>query len=213
LEERRLERPMSLTAAMRLPTQDLADRQVVFTATFDNDNYVLLDNRLRDGRFGYEVVAFVSVGDPSAGTLIAPLNLGWIEGDRSRMTTPSPQLPTGERRVHGRIYQSAGEAFLLGENAFPSDRPAVVQQLTLARWEESMRETLGSPVFPFEVRVLPTEPTAFSAEWAVVNQTPAKHRGYAVQWFTMAAALGLAFIFRSSNLATWLRHRLVSSGD
>ena len=213
LEERRLEPPMSLAATMRLPTQDLADRQVVFTATFDEDNYVLLDNRLRDGRFGYEVVAFVSVGDASAGALIAPLNLGWIEGDRSRMTTPSPQLPVGEHRVHGRIYQSAGEAFLLGDNAFPVQRPAVVQQLTLARWEESMRETLGRPVFPHEVRALPTEPTAFSAEWAVVNQTPAKHRGYAVQWFTMAAALGLAFIFRSSNLATWLRHRLVSSGD
>jgi len=213
LEERRLEAPMSLTSVMRLPTQDLADRQVVFTATFEEDNYVLLDNRLRDGRFGYEVIAFVSVGDASAGELIAPLNLGWIEGDRSRMTTPAPQLPTGEHRVYGRIYQPAGEAFLLGDNAFPLQRPAVVQQLTLEPWAESMRETFASPVFPYEVRVLPTEPTAFSAQWAVVNQTPAKHRGYAVQWFTMAAALGLAFIFRSTNLATWLRHRLVSNGD
>ena len=213
LEERRLEPPMSLSSALRLPTEELADRQVVFTATFDEDNYVLLDNRLREGRFGYEVVAFVAVGDALAHTLIAPLNLGWVEGDRSRMTTPSPKLPRGEHRVHGRIYQSSGEAFLLGDNAFPLKRPAVVQQLTLARWEEPMREILGSPVFPFEVRVLPTEPTAFRAEWAVVNQTPAKHRGYAVQWFTMAAALGLAFIFRSSNFATWLRHRLVSSGD
>ena len=63
LEERRLEPPISLTAALRLPTQDLADRQVVFNATFDGGNYVLLDNRIRDGRFGYEVVAFVSVGE------------------------------------------------------------------------------------------------------------------------------------------------------
>jgi hypothetical protein len=29
----------------------------------------------------------------------------------------------------------------------------------------------------------------------------------------MALALGLAFIFRSSNLAAWLRHRLVSNGS
>ncbi len=213
LEQRRLEPPMSLLSALRLPSEDLADRQVVFTAAFDENNYVLLDNRLRDGRFGYEVVAFVSVGEASAGTMIAPLNLGWIEGDRSRMTIPSPQLPTGEYRVHGRIYQAAGDVFLLGDNPFPTQRPAVVQQLTLARWQESMREHLGSSVFPFEVRVSPTDPTAFRAEWAVVNQTPAKHRGYAVQWFTMAAALGLAFIFRSSNLATWLRHRFLSSGE
>ena len=213
LEARRLEPPMALTAALRLPTQDLADRQVVFNATFDTDNYVLLDNRIREGRFGYEVVAFVSVGEASAGTLIAPFNLGWIEGDRSRMTTPSPELPRGEHTVRGRIYQSAGEAFLLGENAFPTQRPAVVQQLTLASWEEAMQTEFGRSVFPFEVRALPTEPTAFSADWVVVNQTPAKHRGYAVQWFTMALALGLAFIFRSSNLAAWLRYRFLSSGS
>lgn len=206
LEERRLEPPISLLAAMRLPRQDLADRQVVFSATFDQDNYVLLDNRLRNGRFGYDVVAFVSVGGASAGSLVAPLNLGWIEGDRSRMTTPSPELPKGEHRVHGRIYQPSGEAFLLGDNAFPTQRPAVVQQLTLSSWAGAMQTQFSRAIFPFEVRVLPSDFTAFSADWAVVNQTPAKHRGYAVQWFTMALALGLAFIFRSSNLVAWLRH-------
>ena len=213
LEERRLEPPMSLPAVLRLPSRDLADRQVVFTATFDEANYVLLDNRLRDGRFGYDVVAFVSVGEASAGTLIAPLNLGWIEGDRSRMTTPTPQLPKGQHRVLGRIYQPSGDAFLLGDNTFPAQRPAVVQQLTLSRWGESIREALGGDIFPFEVRVLATEPTAFRADWPVVNQTPAKHRGYAVQWFTMAVALGLAFIFRSSNLAKWLRYRVIRRGS
>ena len=213
LEERRLEPPISLTAALRLPTQDLADRQVVFNATFDGGNYVLLDNRIRDGRFGYEVVAFVSVGEASAGSLIAPVNLGWIAGDRSRIITPSPELPKGEHTVRGRIYQSSGEAFLLGDNAFPTQRPAVVQQLTLASWGAVMQTEFSRAVFPFEVRVLPGEPTAFSADWVVVNQTLAKHRGYAVQWFTMALALGLAFIFRSSNLAAWLRHRFLSSGS
>ena len=81
---------MSLPAALRLPTDDLADRQVTFTGSFKAQDFVLLDNRLRDGRFGYEVVAFVS-----ADALVVPLNLGWIEGDLSRMTTPSPELPNG----------------------------------------------------------------------------------------------------------------------
>ena len=208
LEERRLEPPMSLPAALRLPTDDLADRQVTFTGSFKAQDFVLLDNRLRDGRFGYEVVAFVS-----ADALVVPLNLGWIEGDRSRMTTPSPELPNGEHTVRGRIYQPAGDAFMLGDNKFPKRRPAIVQQLTLSNWAEPMRAEFERPVFPYEIRLLPAEPTAFRAEWAVVNQTPAKHRGYAVQWFTMALALGLAFIFRSSNLAAWLRHRLVSNGS
>jgi surfeit locus 1 family protein len=41
----------------------------------------------------------------------------------------------------------------------------------------------------------------------VVNVTPAKHTGYAVQWFAMAFALGLIFIFRNSNLGELLKRR------
>jgi len=49
------------------------------------------------------------------------------------------------------------------------------------------------------------------AGWPVVNVSPAKHRGYAVQWFTMAAALIVFFVFRSSNLWALLRGK--TSGD
>jgi cytochrome oxidase assembly protein ShyY1 len=39
LEERRLEPPMSLPAALRLPTDDLADRQVTFTGSFKAQDF------------------------------------------------------------------------------------------------------------------------------------------------------------------------------
>ncbi len=34
----------------------------------------------------------------------------------------------------------------------------------------------------------------------MVNVSPAKHRGYAVQWFTMAVVLLIFFFLRSSNI-------------
>ena len=83
LEERRESPAITLQSVSRLPVNDLADRQVTMDAVFTPGQYVLLDNRLRAGRFGYEVVALAAVGE-----LTVALNLGWIEGDPSRLRLP-----------------------------------------------------------------------------------------------------------------------------
>jgi len=206
MDERRVLPPITPFQAQQLRVNALADRQVAMSATFTDGQYVLLDNRLRSGRFGYEVVAFVE--DQG---LVVPLNLGWIEGDASRQTLPEVSLPVGTHELTGRLYQPSSEAFMLGANPFPAALPGVVQQLSFADWAGDLEAQFAQPIFAFEVRVGEFEPVAFAADWATVNQTPAKHQGYAVQWFTMAAALGLAFIFRSSNIASWLRYRLSST--
>tara|TARA_B100000900_G_scaffold120777_1_gene101948 strand:- start:289 stop:1035 length:747 start_codon:yes stop_codon:yes gene_type:complete len=203
LEARRVLPAITPQSAIRLPDDERADRQVVMGARFTPNHYVLLDNRLRGGKFGYEVVAFAEVDQ-----LAVALNLGWVRGDPSRKTLPDIALPSGVQTVSGRLYQPSGEAFMLGENQLPAQLPGVVQQLTLSAWQDELQSQLDQPIFPLEIRVDELASVAFDATWAIVNQTPAKHQGYAVQWFTMAAALGLAFIFRSTNLLRWLRHRI-----
>lgn len=206
MNERRVLPPITPLQAQQLRVDALVDRQVAMSATFTDGQYVLLDNRLRSGRFGYEVVAFVE--DQG---FVVPLNLGWIEGDASRQTLPEVSLPVGTHELTGRLYQPSSEAFMLGANPFPAALPGVVQQLSFADWAGNLEAQFAQPIFAFEVRAGEFEPVAFVADWATVNQTSAKHQGYAVQWFTMAAALGLAFIFRSSNIASWLRYRLSST--
>jgi len=203
LEARRVLPAITPQSAIRLPDDERADRQVVMGARFTPNRYVLLDNRLRGGKFGYEVVAFAEVDQ-----LAVALNLGWVRGDPSRKTLPDIALPSGVQTVSGRLYQPSGEAFMLGENQLPAQLPGVVQQLTLSAWQDELQSQLDQPIFPLEIRVDELASVAFDATWAIVNQTPAKHQGYAVQWFTMAAVLGLAFIFRSTNLLRWLRHRI-----
>ena len=203
LEARRGLPAITPQSAIRLPDDERADRQVVMGARFTPNHYVLLDNRLRGGKFGYEVVAFAEVDQ-----LAVALNLGWVRGDPSRKTLPDIALPSGVQTVSGRLYQPSGGAFMLGENRLPAQLPGVVQQLTLSAWQNELQSQLDQPIFPLEIRVDELASVAFDATWAIVNQTPAKHQGYAVQWFTMAAALGLAFIFRSTNLLRWLRHRI-----
>ena len=203
LEARRALPAITPQSALRLLEDERADRRVVMDAQFTPNRFVLLDNRVRGGKFGYEVVAFAEVDQ-----LAVALNLGWVRGDPSRQTLPTIVLPSGMQTVSGRLYQPSSDAFVLGENQLPAQLPGVVQQLTLSAWQDELHRRLEQPVFPLEIRVGEFESVAFDATWAIVNQTPAKHQGYAVQWFTMAAALSLAFIFRSTNLWPWLRHRI-----
>ena len=56
-----------------------------------------------------------------------------------------------------------------------------------------------------QLRLAADQPAGFRRDWPVVNVSPAKHRGYALQWFTMAAVLLLLFVLRSSNIVGLLR--------
>jgi len=46
-----------------------------------------------------------------------------------------------------------------------------------------------------------------AAEWPIVNQSPAKHIGYAIQWFAMAAVLVFIGVWRLTNLGAILTRR------
>lgn len=173
----------------------LADRRVRWQASFTASNYLLLDNRLYRGRVGYHVIALV---ESNAGLI--PLNLGWLAGDPSRRTTPIPTLPEGRIVIEGRIYVPSGNPLMMQEPEPPAELPATVQTLYWENWQGSLEALSGRSVFPFEVRIQPTSPHALMAEWAVVNQSPSKHIGYAVQWFAMAAVLLIIGLLRLTNL-------------
>ena len=77
----------------------LADRRVAVSATFDPNAYLLLDNRLRKGRFGYEVIALLQTAQGRV-----PVNMGWLPGDPARRTLPEVALPNGAHQLTGRVY-------------------------------------------------------------------------------------------------------------
>ena len=61
--------------------------------------------------------------------------------------------------------------------------------------------------FPYVVRLTPDSAGALLADWPLINTRPEKHTAYAVQWFLMALALLLLFVWRSSSTARRLRPR------
>ena len=131
----------------------LADRQVRWQASFSADHYLLLDNRLHRGRAGYHVIALAA---SDAGLI--PVNLGWLAGDPSRRTTPTPTLPTGPVELEGRIYVPSGAPLMMQKPAPPATLPATVQTLTGITGSVPSKPCRAAPCFPMRSEFSRTHP-------------------------------------------------------
>ncbi|GAB3283413.1 SURF1 family protein [Parahaliea aestuarii] len=204
-DERRALAPADIATLWQASADELAYRPALARGEFDPRRYLLLDNRVRQGRFGYEVIALFHLGDGSGRSLL--VNRGWVAGDPARRTLPRVELSTGPQVIRGTIYVAPDEPYLLGEQSLNGDWPLVVQALEAPGFAAALGARLDREVFPWSLRLGPEEPAALAAEWPLVNASPAKHTGYAVQWFCMALALVILFLLRSSNIWQWLRRR------
>jgi len=59
------------------------------------------------------------------------------------------------------------------------------------------------------VRLDALQPGVYVRNWPVISTSPEKHRGYAIQWFTMATVLLLLYLYISTKVET--ENRAVNS--
>lgn len=78
--------------------------------------------------------------------------------------------------------------------------PVRLQAVDMDELIPLVAQVSDAELYPWLVRIDPRQPAALTADWPVVNASPEKHQGYAVQWLSMAAVLLLFFLLRSSNL-------------
>lgn len=180
------------------PSEDLAFTPVRLTGRFDHQRYFLLDNRVFAGQVGYEVLMPFRT---EAGPWVL-VNRGWIKGLPDRRELPTVPAPQGPITTTGTIYVPLGEPFLLAEQDFSdASWPKIAQAVEMRK----LAAALEREIFPYVVRLDENAPGALQSNWEPINVQPAKHLGYAVQWFAMAAALLVWFIFANTNLAHVLR--------
>ena len=177
----------------------LAYRPVSLRGEFLSGRDFLLDNRIRQGRYGVEVLSPLRLDD---GTLVL-VNRGWLAGDPYRQSLPAVPVAPGPVALTGYVYVPPGESYTLGDVIEGRGWPRLVQAIEMPVLSTALGETL----WPFTVRLDADSPTALLAEWPIVNTGPAKHQGYAVQWFAMAAALLLLALWRNSNLSELVQAR------
>jgi cytochrome oxidase assembly protein ShyY1 len=164
------------------------------------EEYFLLDNRMRERKYGNEVVAVFSV---DGGGLVL-VNRGWVAADPARRSLPLVATPAGVQEITGHVYVAPGDPYLLGDQPLPAGWPKQVQAIEVDKMSAALP---GDLLLPYPVRIDSGQPGALAVNWQVINVAPEKHTGYAVQWFTMATVLALIYLLRCSNLWQLLRGR------
>ena len=154
------------------------------------DQHIILDNRTKQGRPGYEILTpFVS--DNGTALLV---NRGWIPLPDARSTLPDVLAPADPFVISGYIgpepvvgielAASAERAEIMSPNVFR------VQAVKLP----GLASLLDRPLWGAVVYLEPGASGAFSVTWQMPGDGSARNRSYAVQWFAMAAVLaGIGF--------------------
>lgn len=205
-EAQQARNPARLAQLAGAPAEELAYLPVQLSGRFRQNRYFLLDNRMQHGRYGNEVVGVFELDDGG----LALVNRGWLPADPARRSLPQVPPVPGQVTIRGQIYVAPGKPYLLQEQKFASGWPRRVQALEMDKLAAELDGEPGAgggELFPYPVRMDAGEPGALSVAWKVVNTGPAKHVGYAVQWFAMSAVLALLYVLRSSNLRQWLGAR------
>lgn len=189
-ERRAQEAPVGIETINWLdPDADLGWLRISAEGYYVDDRQFLLDNRVHQSRVGYEALTLF---ETDYGTLV--VNRGWLPQGQTRQDLPALPVPEGRQQVTATVYVPDGEMLLLAsDNPDPNRWPIVVQRLDM----EQIARLSGHTLLPWSVRLEEGSPGLLQPNWEAINMSPETHRGYAVQWFSMAGALILLYLLFS----------------
>ena len=164
-----------------------AQREMVaLRGVFLPQHTVLLDNKIRQGRVGYEVITPLRLADDAMHVLV---NRGWIEAPPRREHVPQPFTPPGEVRIEGIALERLPQALALEED--PDAR--VRQNLDVAAFA---RRT-GLELQPRVIEQHSFVADGLLRDWPRPDAGVEKHEMYALQWYSLAA-LAVALVIALS---------------
>ena len=163
--------------------QDMAHRRLKATGRFDAQYLIYIDNKVHQGKVGYDVVEPLLLENSDVAVLV---NRGWIAATESRAVLPSVphadslQVIEGLARIETKDVASLGAGNRAGD-----DWPALVRWIDISEIQKSL---------PFKLKpylLLQTNDTqdGLIREWKFSSSPPEKNISYAVQWFSFALLL------------------------
>lgn len=201
-KERAVTAPQPLDVLLQ--QQDWNNYRVRLEGVYDPQKHFLLDNRVHDGRAGYEVISpfilshtiyLTTEGGDKASVDYVWVNRGWIPMGPSRHELPEILELAGQRVIIGQIYVPQGKGLILKDTPLSGKWPEVIQQTDFNQMKD--RYAPGDTALPFTIRLDAGSVGAFKTGWQPINMGPQKHLGYAFQWFLMAAVLSVLYLYAS----------------
>lgn len=173
--------PLSWKQLQESGESDPRYRRVCISGQFDVSRQLLLDNQVLGGQAGYHVLTpFLIEGDDR----YILVNRGWIPQGASRAQLPALSEPRGVRELSGLLEHFPAVGLRLkGAEIATEGWPSVMQVLDADR----IAARLGKSVYPLQLLLDDTAEDGYVREWRRLDLMPEKNKGYALQWFGLAA--------------------------
>ena len=165
---------------------EIRDLPLSLTATADTQKYFLLDNKIQQGRVGYQILVPL---ETAQGWLVA--NYGWLPAPRSRQDLPAEELPTKMTRYQGIVAIPTLNPMVQETAVLDGRWPKVIQQIDLTVMQQHFKQ----PLLPIIMLLDPEPQSEFGRKWQAVVMPPEKHIAYAIQWFCLGLAALIIYIF------------------
>lgn len=187
VETGRRQPPLDLNVAQ--PAYEAAaHRRAVATGRYDAAHQVLLDNQVRDQRWGYLVLTPLRLDGTDLAVLV---DRGWLAAPPDRTQLPELTVEGTPTTVRGDIDRGPSIGLRLGGAVSDASWPLRIQYLDY----DALNRRLPYRILPYLIRLDPTEPQGYRRDWEPVPPMgPSTHIGYAVQWFGLATALLVIYI-------------------
>jgi len=177
--------PQVLFSGEQCSADEMEYRRVVVRGEFVPEWTVYLDNRPHNGAAGFYVMTPLKVVGTNLHVLVAR---GWAKRDmRDRAKLPPTPMPTGIIEIQGVARNNPGRLLQLGSDE-PLHQNAILQNLDVQTFAQHSHLTVA----PFIVEQSNNTKDGLVRDWPRPSSGVDKHRGYAFQWYALAAT---AFVF------------------
>ncbi|MBS0288846.1 MAG: SURF1 family protein [Proteobacteria bacterium] len=168
-------------------------QRVILKGHFINEFTILLDNKLNKGQIGYHVV--VPFQDNSMDKVIL-IDRGWVALGKSRQVLPSIKPIEGEVSIEGYWDFAYRNPFI--KQALETDPirwPLRMQDLDT----NLLQKLTAKSVHKMLVKLDKESAYGFEILPPQTPMTSARHKAYAFQWFSLAAALFILSLFAAKR--------------
>lgn len=173
-----------------LDAQAAQDATFTVTGTYEAQHQIFLDNRQENDQPGVHVITPLKIDGSETRLLI---NRGWVGWTQGRSVLPVVATPEGRVTITGIANVPSTKKFFLMPDRSEA-QAKLWSRVDLPRFEK----LIGHPLQPLVLQQTGGDaPDALVRHWAPPEDRVGMHRGYAFQWFGMAAALLLFYLFTS----------------
>jgi surfeit locus 1 family protein len=183
LERLRHDDPLDLPGATAVDPEGLLYRRVRIPGAFMPERTVFLDNRVRQGVPGYEVVTPLRIGD---GPMYVAVNRGWIAGTGSRDSLPVVNTPPGRVTVEGTVMPA--------QRVYELSKSVRSGRVWPSFSMERMRQESGLELQPILVWQESDTGDGLVRIWDRPDLGRARHLAYAFQWFAFSIAIFVTYV-------------------